>query len=565
VTTEQVPDELIAMLAEDRVIPFVGAGFSRNLNLPGWHQLLSDVYKELCAEPPPNPAWPPDMDYGKLSRYGQADPLQIAEYLLHRAGGEFGPILYQLSRKLARPKDKPLASSTPHIELANLNPRLIYTTNYDGLIEDTFRALGRPVKSVILPRDLAASGGDNVTQVVKYHGDLRYESTIVLTQRQYYARLGLDAPLDIKLRADLFGRSILFLGYGFQDINVRLSWFKLMEAMRDVPARGRPRSYIVLPARDPVLEQLYEADGIRTIVLSDAPDSDTGQVSTDFGRLMVELSLQTADRGWRDPNQPRFVSLGLLGDLADAFSADSQTADEIMKGRVARLLNELAVRSLPPDAAEPQVVRERLSEVVLQLWHGAQRARAEGVITPMLALVAKQHMARPALPGFTFFHLSALLKSDSRQALRASFKSDWGAVVNGRLPTSEADQIVAGLEQQLERGEWTEDVLYGAYAARAIADPRITLEPGAITGGETKETRDRARAAADRAAAFHKDIRSIVVGDDYPVLSWSSEQRSTAAPSMSDGQASAPGAKSAANRNSVGSTTPGRSSRSRSA
>lgn len=346
---------------------------------------------------------PPDVDYDKLSRHGQADPLQIAEYLLHRAGGEFGPILYQLSRKLVRSDGIPLASSTSHIELANLDPQLIYTTNYDGLIEDTFRALDRPVNSVILPRDLAASFGDSVTQVVKYHGDLRYESTIVLTQRQYYARLGLDSPLDIKLRADLFGRSILFLGYGFQDINVRLSWYKLMEAMRDVPARRRPRSYIVLPARDPVLEQLYEADGIRTIVLSDTPDPATGQVSTDFGRLMVELSLQAADRGWKDPGQKRFVSLGLLDDLTDAFSADSQTAEEIMKGRVARLLNELAVRFLPLDAAEPQVVRGRLSDVVLELWHGAHRARAEGVITPMLARVAQRHMTRPALPVLRSF------------------------------------------------------------------------------------------------------------------------------------------------------------------
>ena len=285
VATEQAPDELVSMLAEGRVIPFVGAGFSRNLGLPGWHELLRTVYDELRAEPLPYPAWPSDLDYDALSRCGQADPLQIAEYLFHRAGGEFGPILYRLSRQLVRRQDEPLACSTPHIELANLDPQLVYTTNYDGLIEETYRALGRRVSSVILPRDLAASGGDDVTQVVKYHGDLRYESTIVFTQRQYYARLGLDSPLDIKLRADLFGRSVLFLGYGFQDINVRLIWFKLTEAMRGVSARRRSRSFIVMPARDPVLEQLYKADGIHPIVLSDAPDADTGQVSTAFGQL----------------------------------------------------------------------------------------------------------------------------------------------------------------------------------------------------------------------------------------------------------------------------------------
>ena len=50
----------------------------------------------------------------------------------------------------------------------------------------------------------------------------------------------------------------------------------------------------------------------------------------------------------------RFVSLGLLDDLADAFSADSQTAEEIMKGRVARLLNELASRFSRPRPHNPK-------------------------------------------------------------------------------------------------------------------------------------------------------------------------------------------------------------------
>jgi hypothetical protein len=137
-------------------------------------------------------------------------------------------------------------------------------------------------------------------------------------------------------------------------------------------------------------------------------------------------------------------------------------------------------------------------------------------------------------------------------------------VVNGRLRTSEADQIVGGLEQQLKRGEWTEDVLYGAYAARAIADPKMTLESMTNKKAEIEAARRHARAAADRAADLHKDVRSILVCEQYPVLSWSSEQRSTPAPRTSGNQASPTEAQSAS-RNSAGSARPGRGSRGRSA
>ena len=180
----------------------------------------------------------------------------------------------------------------------------------------------------------------------------------------------------------------------------------------------------------------------------------------------------------------------------------------------------------------------------------------------MIAQVAGKHMTQPALAGFTYFHLSALLKGDSRQTLRFAFNGDWRAVLNGRLPTREANQIVDILEQQLEHGEWTEDVLYGAYAARAIADPKMTLEPEAnVKAQEAERARQRARAAFDRAADRHKDVRSIVINEDFPVLSWSSEQRSTTTSRVSDSQALAPAATGpTGSRKRGGATGEGRSS-----
>ena len=123
-------------------------------------------------------------------------------------------------------------SSTPHVELINLNPQQIYTTNYDEVIEQTYRRLEHPYSFVALPKHIAGSNKGK-TQVVKYHGDLRYDQSLVLTESSYYNRLEFESPMDLKFRSDLLGQSVLFIGYSFRDINIRIIWFKLMEMMRD--------------------------------------------------------------------------------------------------------------------------------------------------------------------------------------------------------------------------------------------------------------------------------------------------------------------------------------------
>ena len=109
-------------------------------------------------------------------------------------------------------------SSPAHVELVNLGASQIYTTNYDDLIELTFRSLNIPANVIALPKDVAMADSEK-TQIVKYHGDLRHEGTLVLTESAYYKRLDFESPMDLKFRSDILGRSVLFMGYSFRDIN----------------------------------------------------------------------------------------------------------------------------------------------------------------------------------------------------------------------------------------------------------------------------------------------------------------------------------------------------------
>ncbi|GAB3074114.1 hypothetical protein GCM10027053_44740 [Intrasporangium mesophilum] len=296
-----IPDDLVALARQRRLIPFVGAGFSAALDLPSWESMLRD----LCDKTEGS------LSYDALAKATGGDFLQIAEYLYLKCDRRIGPIRHQLERSLGVHRN-PLLSG-PHIELVNLGSSQIYTTNYDDLIESTYRQLGVPVTPVVLPKDVALAATDK-TQVVKYHGDLAHEHTLVLTESAYYKRLDFESPMDLKFRSDILGKSVLFMGYSFRDVNIRIIWFKLMQMMRDIPESDRRPSYILRIDPNPALDELNAAVGLRTIVLN--PD---GRSLSDADRtgLMGEFLLNLAEAASPDgliPGTTRktFVSSALI-------------------------------------------------------------------------------------------------------------------------------------------------------------------------------------------------------------------------------------------------------------
>ncbi len=58
-------------------------------------------------------------------------------------------------------------------------------------------------------------------------GSLRQsgDASIVLGESSYFRRLDLESPLDIKLRADLPGRTVMFIGYSLADVNIRYLFY----------------------------------------------------------------------------------------------------------------------------------------------------------------------------------------------------------------------------------------------------------------------------------------------------------------------------------------------------
>jgi hypothetical protein len=245
-----VIDPLIHALRNGQAIAFVGSGVSRNLGLPSWQELINKMAMDLDFDP---------LIYG-----GHGGYLELAEYYEQKKAS-LGPLRSWMDRTWHTDEDK-VDSSKVHQALMQLNFPIIYTTNYDRWLEIAFTRSNRAFVKVANVGDFTKIK-DGVAQIIKLHGDFDDDRSLVLTESSYFERLSFESPLDIKLRSDSIGKTILFIGYSLSDINVRYLLYKLHRLWAESAfAAARPKSYMFLTRPNPVQEAILEKRGILPIV-----------------------------------------------------------------------------------------------------------------------------------------------------------------------------------------------------------------------------------------------------------------------------------------------------------
>lgn len=259
-------DQLIQAYRSKRLILFVGAGVSMGLGLPSWRQLIDHMAKELGFDP--------DI----YRTFG--NELTLAEFY-RITKGQIGPLRSWMDREWHSPSTD-ISKSRIHELIAACDFEIIYTTNYDRWIERAFDHYKKPYSKISNVGDLSAIGKDR-TQIVKFHGDFDDDSSIVLDETSYLERLEFESPLDIKLRSDVLGRSVLFIGYSLNDINIRYLFYRLAnlwkKSSRGVP---QPMSFIFSPKPNPVQEAVLAQWNIQMISVG----------TDDPGKALIELMEQ---------------------------------------------------------------------------------------------------------------------------------------------------------------------------------------------------------------------------------------------------------------------------------
>ena len=254
------PDDLRRLYRDGRVIPFIGAGASMAVKWsrggvetrgPSWSELVEYACKSIGIEEP------------QLLRFRGTD-LQILEYFGEHHGG-FAPLTNWLSTELSHAADADILACPIHKAITELDRcRIFYTTNYDNFVERALIARGRAAHVTSSERNI--NHNRSIDEVVKFHGDFNDPNHMVFSESQYLGRMRFESVMDFKLRADILGRAVLFIGYSFNDPNVNYLFHLVNQLFKDLPGTysGR-RAYIVLPEPSEFERKLFHIRNIEVI------------------------------------------------------------------------------------------------------------------------------------------------------------------------------------------------------------------------------------------------------------------------------------------------------------
>lgn len=273
---------MAALLAVHKLVPFFGAGISRqHLGLAA-AELAREMAKEINAAPETLLA---DLADIYSEKQGEA------------AFVEF------LSRKLVV-TNLDERKTPSHRLLVSLMQNVLYTTNQDNLFELVAGKYGRHYRPIITVDDLSESTPGEPL-LIKFHGDISVPESLVFGRKSYQRRIDeQDHPLDIRLKSDLLGKRLMFLGYSLNDENVA----KIFATVARIYKGTLPPSYLVAFDDDPRLMEAAQKYQVKVVVPSLLfPDAENNAAA--FERFMQLLCDETRRRQIQNGSKDIF-SLG---------------------------------------------------------------------------------------------------------------------------------------------------------------------------------------------------------------------------------------------------------------
>lgn len=303
---EKKQDEILKKIqrsyAIGRLIPFIGAGFPRNIaDFPDWDEFVKeDLNNSLSIKGTTN-----------LWQIFNEDNIKATEYYVYKKGYEIArkinpnPKLSEILEKgkqelgfELRLKFDPVQYDKDKWEVYNEffkldHFSLIYTTNWDKTLEDACRNIFGESNChvVISPVNLREYFDSNIRKkcVIKYHGDYHHDKTIIATESDYMQRWKNKTLLDIKFEQDLIKSDFLFIGFSFKkDIFIQLVLSQINDMLRNIPDNLTPKIFMTsIDEPHECLEEYFRLNRITMIILPKYfPDKPTKDQLITFFRAL---------------------------------------------------------------------------------------------------------------------------------------------------------------------------------------------------------------------------------------------------------------------------------------
>tara|TARA_B110001469_G_C9646173_1_gene326713 strand:+ start:522 stop:4802 length:4281 start_codon:yes stop_codon:yes gene_type:complete len=173
---------------------FIGAGMSKGSGLPSWPELITPLAESLGE------VIPEDYDANTLIRIVERYEIAMGKAAIHEH------VVGLLSKNSPKP-------NIQHEIIASSDVSTIYTTNYDDLIEQSYRSNNKQVKKVVTARDF----NRGITNVIKICGDLDIPDSLVISFKDYNFFETEKHDLVHSLKSDLRRMCVLFIGYSLND------------------------------------------------------------------------------------------------------------------------------------------------------------------------------------------------------------------------------------------------------------------------------------------------------------------------------------------------------------
>lgn len=194
---EKVIELVAEELNKERLVIFIGAGCSVSAGLPSWDKLINNLLEK----------------YNTKTK--ETNLLRLANTLEREPGAlKFREDIVEELRI------RPDVKSALHDTLTSLDVNLFITTNYDHLLEDSFRNYGYTPQIVLEGKDLPSIDTTKKT-IVKLHGDINSPTSLVITSRDYTKYKSKHRSFVEWLNSIVSQNTVLFLGTSFDDPRLR--------------------------------------------------------------------------------------------------------------------------------------------------------------------------------------------------------------------------------------------------------------------------------------------------------------------------------------------------------